>query len=486
VSEQDGHQTAAPQRPVTDGRGLWKAYWEAQGQPWRTEPEIDVGRQKYLAERRAIMTDVLTGIYPFKGVGLSRADIEWLLATHDNGRGPVDWTSESQPDPYFARKGLDFRGADLRGMDLRELPLARLIGGDLGEFGPKTDAQHEMEAIHLEGATLLFTHLEGAVLSHSHLEGANLYGAFLERALLICTHLEEAMLDTARLEEAKLWDAHLEKARLNANFERAQLSEARLDGANLSSANLKRANLYGTHLEGADLTLAHLEGAHLFKAFFDGETNLTKVRTNDDKHGAFYLADIHWGDVNVAVVDWQAVSVLGDEPIAEKWRPFHRRPKPKKNLVKNYQKAVRAYRQVAIVLRNQGLNEDAARFAYRAQLMQRAILREQRKRGQYLFSLFLDLLAGYGYKPWRSFVAYLLVIAAFATTYFFIGQTVGPALSPLGAWVFSMTSFHGRGFFPGGITLDDPLTVVAALEAFVGLLIEVTFIATLTQRLFGK
>src|SRR2546421_6350408 len=330
-------------------------------------------------------------------------------------------------------------------MDLRELPLARLIGGDLGEFGPKTDAQHEMEAIHLDGATLLFTHLEGAVLSHSHLEGANLYGAFLERALLIGTHLEEAMLDTARLEEARLWRAHLEKARLNANFERAQLSGARLDGANLFGTNLKRANLYGTHLEGADLTLAHLEGAHLSKAFFDGETNLDKVRTSDGKEGAFYLADIHWGDVGVDVVDWQTVSILGDEPIAEKRRLFHRRPKPKKNPVKNYQKAVRAYRQVAIVLRNQGLNEDAARFAYRAQLMQRATLREQRKRGRYLFSLFLDLLAGYGYKPWRSFVAYLLVIAAFATTYFLIGQTVGPALSPLGAWAFSMTSFDGRG-----------------------------------------
>ena len=73
-----------------------------------------------------------------------------------------------------------------------------------------------------------------------------------------------------------------------------------------------------------------------------------------------------------------------------------------------------------------------------------------------------------------------------ATAYFVLGQTVGPALSPLGSFVFSMTSFHGRGFFPGGIALDDPLTVLAALEAFVGLLIEVTFIATLTQRLFSK
>lgn len=113
-----------------------------------------------------------------------------------------------------------------------------------------------------------------------------------------------------------------------------------------------------------------------------------------------------------------------------------------------------------------------------------------RQRGQalgaWLFSCFLFLLAGYGYKPLRSFIAYLIVIITFAVAYFFIGRTVGPALSPLGSVVFSMTSFHGRGFFPGGIGLDDPLTVVAALEAFIGLLIEVTFIATLTQRLFGK
>jgi hypothetical protein len=154
--------------------------------------------------------------------------------------------------------------------------------------------------------------------------------------------------------------------------------------------------------------------------------------------------------------------------------------------LEGYQRAVRANRQLASALQSEGLHEDAARFAYRAQLMQRKVLVQQQKFGHYLFSLFLDLLAGYGYKPWRSFVAYLIVILGFATGYFVIGRTVGPSLSPLGSFIFSMTSFHGRGFFPGGITLDDPLTVLAALEAFVGLLIEVTFIATLTQRLFGK
>jgi hypothetical protein len=44
---------------------------------------------------------------------------------------------------------------------------------------------------------------------------------------------------------------------------------------------------------------------------------------------------------------------------------------------------------------------------------------------------------------------------------------------------------HGRGFFPGGLSLDDPVTVLAALEAVIGLLIQISFIATFTQRYFG-
>ena len=49
-----------------------------------------------------------------------------------------------------------------------------------------------------------------------------------------------------------------------------------------------------------------------------------------------------------------------------------------------------------------------------------------------------------------------------------------------------MTAFHGRGFFAGTFSPADPQAGVAALEAFLGLLIEVTFIATLTQRLFRR
>ena len=83
-------------------------------------------------------------------------------------------------------------------------------------------------------------------------------------------------------------------------------------------------------------------------------------------------------------------------------------------------------------------------------------------------------------------LAYVLVIATFALVYALLGHAIHPAISPLGALIFSVTSFHGRGFFPGGIPLGDPITVFAATEAVIGLIIEISFIATFTQRFFGK
>jgi uncharacterized protein YjbI with pentapeptide repeats len=400
--EQNGKQPPASQRPANDDEKAWNAYWKTQGQSWRTQPEIDTERQKYLAGRCSSKPDWVQGIYPFKDIKLSRADVEWLLATHEKGRGPVDWNDESQR----SREGLDVRGADLSQEDLRGLPLACMQGGLTGiELLNATEEQRNMAAARMKEADLREAQLQKAILTRAQLQGADLHGVQLQKAIL-----HEAQLQGATLREAQL-----------------------------DSVNLKEATL------------------------------------SDEKYGSALLADIRWGDINLTVVDWTPVKILGDE----RWAYQMTR-------ATDYQAAVRANRQLAAVLRGQGLNEDADRFAYRAQILQRKVFWKQKKIGQYLFSLSLALLAGYGYKPWRAFLAYLLVITAFATAYFVLGQTVGPALSPLGSFVFSMTSFHGRGFFPGGIALDDPLTVLAALEAFVGLLIEVTFIATLTQRLFSK
>src|SRR5437868_15125272 len=80
-----------------------------EGGLWVDEADLHDDRQTYLAERLTITPDVKQGIYPFKDIKLTRAEVAWLLIKHENGRGHVDWHDESQGK----REGLDLRGADL-------------------------------------------------------------------------------------------------------------------------------------------------------------------------------------------------------------------------------------------------------------------------------------------------------------------------------------------------------------------------------------
>src|SRR5438105_4474548 len=81
TQKQNGAQPLPLPLPANDDREGWKEHWKAQGQLWRTEPEIDAKRQENLAQRRLITPNIEQGIYPFKDIEpkLSRADVEWLL-----------------------------------------------------------------------------------------------------------------------------------------------------------------------------------------------------------------------------------------------------------------------------------------------------------------------------------------------------------------------------------------------------------------------
>ena len=531
--------------PATDDRAAWRLWWRSQRQNWRIEPEVSPERQALLAERRAMAPDVRNSVYPFAGMSLTRADVEWLLATHENGRGPVLWDDLSQRD----RVGLDLRGADLRGVSLRGLPLTRLVGGLAGA----TDEQIAAAAIHLErsdlreaqlqGADLRGAWLEGARAENAHLElaqcvraemkqidlrhaslqGASLREAFMEKANLFEAHLEGATLSGTRLKAASLSGAHMEGASIGgARLEGAFLRNTHLEGARLYGARLDRASLIGAHLEGAMVRRAHLEGASLAsvslggkrmdaadlarirqwapdfpevlrpadiqRTFYDTASVLDNLSLGDKQHGYAELADVHWGDANLAVVRWTDAHnaiTLGDEREARQRVNSDGKHKTRAERLTDLERAVRANRQLAVALQAQGLNEDAGRFAYRAQVLQAQVLRRQYRIGQYLFSRFLDLLAGYGYRPWRSLVAYLLVIAGFALTYFIQGTISGPHLAWNEALIISLTAFHGRGFFPEQFRPGDPQSAIAAIEAVIGLLIEICFIATFTQRFLG-
>ena len=392
------------------------------------------------------MPDIRRKLYPFKDIALSRADVEWLLATY--------------------KDSLDFHGADLHETNLHGLPLARV----------------NLSEAHLERVDLQWAHLEGAYLSGAYLQEANLRWAHLEETHLSRAHLEGAKLAEAHLERTGLQWTHLGGADLSgAHLEGANLSNAHLEEANLSKAHLEGAYLSGAHLEGAFLNETYLGGADLRESFFDSATQLINIALKDEKLGFVSLADVRWGDTNMAVVNWSSVKVLGDESKAQQ-----QRNDDSETELYWYRRAVRANRQLAVVLRDQGLNEEADYFSYRAQMLQRVVWRLRRRPLKFVLSWFLFLLAGYGYRPLRSVLWYLVIIIGFALAYHTFGHL---SLWPPDAFVYSLTSFHGRGFFPGlehRTSLHDPLVMLAALEAVVGLLIEISFIATFTQRFFGK
>jgi len=499
----------------TDAAEAWRARWQAQGQPWRTEPEIPPERQAELAARLRTEANVWESVYPLRDVKLSRADVEWLLATHHRpGASP-----------------LDLRGADLRKADLSELPLDGVRAGlELAEWQTVDDEQRDAATAHFERANLRGASLAGALLVGAALTRANLTAARLDAATLAEAHLEHANLHGAQLTGAVLARAHLDTAELTsaqmrgadaheATFAGATLNGADLAGAILRNADFQKASLRGVYLGGGSLTPpdlerlrrwrptapARLEPADLRGASFDTLSDLFGMTLGEREYGFAQLADVRWGDTILTVVHWGGVNMLGDERIARE-RAAEGDRASRAARIAAYETAIRANRQLAIALTAQGLTEHAVRFNYRAQVLNRQILWWQVVWGQsgaqqenprrlalgqranrlvaFTISLLLDLLSGYGSKLGRIFVAYIVAVLAFATGHYIIGRTIDTRnpLTPLQAIAMSIQSLHGRNFT---FQPTSPQIALNTAEAIVGLIIEALVVAVITRRILG-
>ncbi|HEV8193450.1 MAG TPA: hypothetical protein VGP82_18460 [Ktedonobacterales bacterium] len=178
-----------------------------------------------------------------------------------------------------------------------------------------------------------------------------------------------------------------------------------------------------------------------------------------------------------------------DEIWTRPQRPCDERILASRRTANDIENVVWANRQVAVLLRAQGLNEQGDRFAYRAQVCQRAVLRKQRKLGGYLFSLLLAALAGYGYRLGRIVVAYALIFGVLAAASLASDEVSGQA--PLtvphafDALQISLNAVHGRVVF-AQFHLDTLHSWLATAEAIVGIGIEGVFVAMLIQHFFGR
>ena len=214
-------------------------------------------------------------------------------------------------------------------------PKQSLTGAEVYFLGRMVEEQHG--ELHLEGANLANANLGLAYLDGAYLQGASFSGTRLEGALLLRADLRFAYFDEhSHLEGANLWNADFRDATASeAHFEGATFDGAQMERANLIGAHLEDTSLVKAHLEDANLSFAHLEGADLRRAFFNTVTNLDRAVVFDENHGLVSVADVHWQDVNLAVVnEWPEQSMLGDEREAHELEKkpltdLHGKPVPK-------------------------------------------------------------------------------------------------------------------------------------------------------------
>ena len=518
----------------------WRAYWQAQGQPWRTEPEIKLLRQQELVACQDIVPDIAEGRYPFRNCTLSRADIEWLLAT------------QLAPQPLPTTM-LDMRGANLSKVDLRSLPLQSLYGGlSEQEWRIATPEQRETAAIHLERADMRGTHLEGAILRGAHLEGADLREAHLEGTDLREAHLEGKGHSLKPLPAADLRMAFFDRTTCLDNIilgdkEHGIVKIADIHWGNVSLTSIawNNVDMLGDESDArqwkdldsyqsairADSQLAQklysqglYENAEHFayRAYVNRRVMLRRqlilplvLRLLQYPQMpaplVFRRAEQWWhsqrssGSVLPAILFRMSLLFLLLVGLAF-WQPvalavllcscivllalFYLLLRRRARLSSTYQPvqafvlpqhlptASQRQRYKWLLLLHFLLGKPFASvtqprtdtWKFPMLLLFLAVLDNTLVYAvKYLCSLLIDISTGYGYKWGRTLCWYGGLLFGFGILYAVIGH-----MSPLASLLFSIASFHGRGFFVNGnIAWSNPVTILGIGESFIGLIIEV-------------
>ena len=487
----------------------------------------------------------LTGVQ----LGLTTEEYEECLARSylDIARG-VPFRDNFQESARVRLQKADLSEAELTSVSLVKADLrgAVLMGADLSGA--------DLSQADLEGAQLHYAKLTGASLRGANLRAANLSHTDARYCLLSDADATDANLLHADLRGALLTGASLCGATLkNARFDAAtDLSRVHLiqsqhsrtadNPAFLVDVNWGDANLTGIDwelltwiseerpLRQATLTRAKIQNAkkRLDEVVFNLET-LQPIEIFNHIKRVFLKSNSLTPRPNLTAAEWGQLQVLWEW--VAKWSPLVEESVKLEKYLQDQMvmfpselfhaqvDSARAYRQLGNILRDQGRISDSARFAYRALKLERLIPRRYQQLATFtaghqessrlaranrwlsmktasawrravaegrIFSSFLvDLVCGYGYRPLRAFAAYFVVVLAFAGAYALAGMR--PFLNAI---VFSITSFHGRGFAEllGPLEKASPYRAIdiAAVEAFVGLLMEVVLVATFTRRLFDR
>jgi uncharacterized protein YjbI with pentapeptide repeats len=388
-----------------------------------------------------------------------------LVRAHGEGSDFVEFRAAGRSEAL---------GATLINADLSQ---ARLEGSVLGSANAGTDAS---------GCRLYGTVLAGASLRRVRLSGVDLSNCFLAGSDLREAHLEDASVGSPGFDPGLALDG----GRLPAESISFATAEARVEASKAGDTKALDALAKKSHaLPRVRRWLPRFPDEHpvadLRGAFFNGSSRIDGATLVRATQAGVRTEGLHWGGVDLSTVAWDAIPELGDE-VTMRALSDETATSSETNL-ESTEAAVRANRQLAAALRDQGLVDEGDHFALRAKTLRRRALRLRRRWPAFLGSLVLAVLCGYGYRPSRALAAYVTVVVLFAGL---LGVATSGDKHPLSvhdAAVASISAFHGRAIAPGATaTLASTASSIGAVEGLLGLLIEVTLIATFTQRFLSR
>jgi len=375
---------------------------------------------------------------PEEPVRWTRERLEAAIAAHGGPEG-LDLGDSDLSNLYL--QGMDLRGADLKNTNLQNtiLGTANLQGANLEGANLH---RANLDGAKLQKVSLWGANLQNAWLLEANLQGANLMDANLQEADLRFTDLQGADLGLANLQGAGLYDANLQGAGLlaadlqrvglgRANLQKASLWEANLQEADLGSANLQEAELVYASLQGVSLSKANLQGADLRRADLR-EVDLLDVKTGGLLGIKLYRAKLD----HTKLKKEQLGPAIGDEQVGEyrEARDAYLALKQNFEGLGDYEAASWAYIKERRMEKACSAPWRARRFYGVEQLGDTWLLDDMfkhklpayhprvwwffvRHTAKWLKDWVVELVCGYGERPWRTAATMAVVFAVFVGIY---------------------------------------------------------------------
>jgi len=274
----------------------------------------------------------------------------------------------------------------------------------------------------------------------------DLRGINLERKKLQNSNLSRTKLDYTNLNQVDFQNSFFQQS----SFKNAEMVNSKFMNSSFYNSCLENVDLGFSNLEGSDLRYTNFTDANLFR------TNLKKCEVNEQTEFDEYI-------------------------IQEK--------------DKDYKRAEEVYRNLKDLFKSNGLYEKAGKFYYRESVCNTKCFYECLEKMKLNYSKFkafcywiyrksLGILMGYGEKPLRILIAWILVIALSSLSYFIFGIEYNcekTLLSKIGNSIYlSIVTFTTLGY--GDIVPVGWGKIIAATEATLGYILLSLFLVVFVRK----